>query len=273
MGLIYACQSPYNCLARYESGTVYLGQSSFVCGSYRDGYVYDAEGTLIATYCNNVLHSNEKEGLAFVVENNCICHGKTPFARFQGDKEGACATAYLYFRQQTCEDTTPTPTETKPTETTSKDGYWTFNDLWKNILEQTSTLVKVIVAAVLLIVGYHIFQLPAVVAYLVEEDFGPIMLCIWGGAFLFGFRRNTYPLFNCMKHVISWLWEFFIPYLHVAWIMVVVSCIYAAANGFFSFSYLAGMIYTLPAMSLSLSMPLYLMNLAKSLYLLYKHKR
>ncbi|MBR7122702.1 MAG: hypothetical protein IKC95_04535 [Oscillospiraceae bacterium] len=273
MGFIFSHQNTEKCFARFENGTVYLGHSTLTCGSYAAGKVYDEAGKLIATYCNNVLYPTDENTATFVVENNCIYSGKTCYACFQGDKDGACAAAYLYYKNQTAMDTDLVRTQDNKPPETFGDTYWSFDDLWKNINERASTLMKVIMVLLLLVVGCNLIQLPAVVAYLLEEDIGLIILCTWGGAFLLGFRRNSYPLFKNIRHVIAWLWEYLLPYLHVSWIVIVIACIYSTANGFFSFSYLAGVLYYLPATILPLTMPLYLINLARSLYLLYKHKR
>ena len=268
MGLIFSCQNAQNCLARFENGIVYVGHSTLTCGSYAAGKVYDGEGNIIATYCNNALHPTDKDGLAFVVKNNCICRGETPYAFFQGNTEGACVAAFLHYRKQMYGDAVD-----RPEAGNTIDDYWSFDVFWKNINERIPAFLKIIIILAVLLVGYNLFQLPTVVAYLFEEEIGLILICVWGGAFLFGFRRNTYPLFKDMRHILAWLWEYLVPYLHVAWIVVVIICIYSVANGFFSFSYLAGVIYYLPATVLPLTMPLYLINLVRSLYLLYRYKR
>lgn len=272
MGVIFSAQNQQIRLASYDQEHIFLGYSSAACGKYHSGSVYDNDGNIIATYYNGSLYPTDTRDGIFFVKNNNIYLDNTIYALFQGTEEGACAAAYLYYREQSSANARNAFTPQATGTSTASDDYWSFADFWKHIYNDSSTLVKILILAAISISAYWIWQLPSCLALLLEENWGRIIICILAIAFLFGFKWNTYPRFKKISHIFSLLWDLLIPYLHAIWIIVVAICIYSLMNGVFSFYLLANILRYLPYAILPLITPLFLIHLIRQLYLLHKYK-
>lgn len=258
MGTIYSIQGTQYCLATFDNGNVFVGQNSTAYGTYHLDKVYDKNGCIIATVSGGALFPTAKAEGVFTVKDTYIYRNNTPYVKYDGDAEGACAAAYLLYKNHTI--------------TTNQQVYWSFHDLWENIYGKSSTFVKVLIVLGLILIAYWVLQLPALAAILLKQDVGLIMICLWAGAFLFGFKKKAHPVLREMRDVFSFLWDLLIPYLHAIWISFAVSCIYALVDGYFSLSFFSSSLYAFPQTVLCLTAPLYMVHLIRLLFLLYVHK-
>lgn len=268
MGIIFSATDQRVRLASFDDKNIYIGHDSTISGSYHSGSVYDQNGSVIATFQNNALHPTFKRHGIFVIKNNYILKDNAIIATFQGSGEGACAAAYLYYKTLT--DKQCYTRQPAKADTTAID-CWSFSELWKQLYGKSTTFFKVLIFAIVALCLYWLWQLPMMIALLLEESWG-IIFCIWGGAFLYCFKWHTYPVFSKVSHIIKLLWDLFVPYLHAAWITVVVVCIFAVANNIFSYSYFADILSYLPMLFFPLTTPLYFIHIVRLLYLLHKNK-
>lgn len=273
MGVLFSVDNPQSRYASFDNGIIHSGAGTSVLGHYNEQKVLDANGHYLATLSGPHLFPAADTEPALHAEKGVVYRDEQPVARYQGHVSGACAAAYLYLKAQSATNYDLAPESIPPkNDDSEKTECWTFDELMANIKVQCTPLVLVLLIAAAAGIIYTVVQFPRNIAYLLEAGGSPGigMLCIWGGAFIFSFVRCTYPAIRDFRDIAVVLWKNFVPYLHASWIFLIVSCMYASIEGFLSLSYISGMLSLLPEVVLLLSIPLWLLQLIRSLYLLYK---
>ena len=249
MGILYSLDSSFAQFAKYKDGVVYSAHGETVIGRYDSNVIYNANGVPIAVFRDGTAYRTTDPGtqnaqrLCFC-KNDCICQATISLARFNGDQDGACAAAVLYFQKDFFEDSKPvyqpplSPTSAFAEYTTIKSGF-----------------LKGIIAIAIVLSFLSIFYLPSVIVLLVNEDINFVLL-IWGIAFIYGILHGKDLRLGHLRDFLPLIKTCFIPYIHAVWIQTLALCVYAAINHFFSLEYLAMYISLLPSEFFPLFIPL-----------------
>ncbi len=279
MGVLFSNNEQRSVIARYENGVVYSLDGGRVLGRYDAGYIFCTGDQPIAVYCENKVYDTKNEMIFLHAEQGCVLCNDVVIAKYQGSTEGACAAAFLLYEEKLTGKESLSRTQSKLFENRDESidediPNISLKDLWVMFNVRCPGFLKVIVALLLLASVYYLYQFPATITLLLESGtVGVIMLVLWGGAFLLGLRKCWAPEVEDFSAFLGLLWRTLIPYLHSSWIMIVFTCINAAYQGYFSSMYLSSALLLFPPAAFYLTLPLFVLQLVRVLYVLHKQSK
>ena len=258
MGILFSNEESHERLASYENGLVCSAHDERVLGSYNSDSILDANGRSVAVFRDDQVYDFRQEKCILRTVQGCVIQDDRIVARYQGDPMGACAAYLLYIGKKT------------EKKTTEKSRVMTLSELWTQFDQKCPGFIKVISAIYSVASLFFLYQLPATVITLLEsEGYGVVLLILWGGAFLIGLINYWEPWVISLSHFFRLIWRLMIPYLHAFWMAIVYTCIYAMYQGYFTGTFLSGILTVFPSAFLYLTMPLYLIQLIRALYAIH----
>lgn len=282
MGTLFSSGESKSPFAHFKGNIIYSADRESVLGRYQSPYVFDVNDNIVAVLADDAVYYTDKNGqklrILHIAENN-IMYGERKIAKYQGDLEGACAAAFLYFQEKLTGEKKPdNPLIAEPKFDNPEPGEEIYTlslaDLWKEFVEKCPGLLKAIIAIALLSSIYPLCQFPVTVSVLWESyDFGVAFLIIWIGAFLFGTVKHWNVCIESFSQFLRLLWKLLIPYLHALWMGIGYICIYAMDGGYFTASFFSQLLTISPALLLYMAAPLYLVQLVRVLYEIHKQTK